>query len=93
MAVRLWIEAKIGGTCRYVIADRIDVESYIVRHESSMRAMDSAYVGAGERATGGGEIESLTLASISQDSSPVVKLVHSTLFDALRAGASDVHLE
>ena len=27
------------------------------------------------------------------DSSPIVKLVHSTIFDALRTGASDIHLE
>ena len=38
-------------------------------------------------------LENLSLASISEDSSPIVKLVHSTVFDALRAGASDVHLE
>ena len=38
-------------------------------------------------------VDNLSLASISQDSSPIVKLVHSTLYDALRAGASDMHLE
>src|SRR5690606_19435688 len=31
--------------------------------------------------------------SISDDASPVVKLVNSTLYDALKLGASDVHLE
>lgn len=39
------------------------------------------------------DIEELSLQSISEDSSPVVRLLNSTLYDALKAGASDVHLE
>jgi general secretion pathway protein E len=35
----------------------------------------------------------LSLARLSDAASPAVKLVNSTLYDALRAGASDVHLE
>jgi general secretion pathway protein E len=35
----------------------------------------------------------ISLRSISEDSSPVVRLVNSTLYDALKAGASDIHLE
>src|SRR3546814_3919933 len=38
-------------------------------------------------------IEDLSLKSISEDASPVVKLVRSTLYDALKAGASDIHME
>ena len=37
-------------------------------------------------------IEDLSLKTISEDSSPVVKLVRSTLYDALKAGA-DIHIE
>ena len=42
------------------------------------------------RATG---VDNLSYVSISEDASPVVRLVHSTVYDALRAGASDIHLE
>ena len=35
----------------------------------------------------------MSLRAISEYSSPVVKLVNSTLYDALKAGASDIHLE
>ena len=38
-------------------------------------------------------IEDISLRSISEDTSPIVKFVRSTLYDALKAGASDVHLE
>jgi hypothetical protein len=34
----------------------------------------------------------LSLKTISEDTSPVVKLVHSTVYDALRASVSDIHL-
>jgi general secretion pathway protein E len=37
--------------------------------------------------------EVLSLAELSQAQSPAVRLLNSTLYDALRAGASDVHLE
>jgi general secretion pathway protein E len=35
----------------------------------------------------------LSFASVSEAASPAVKLVNSTLYDALKAGASDIHLE
>nr|WP_240794582.1 GspE/PulE family protein [Azoarcus sp. DD4] len=48
-----------------------------------------------ERGAGGGDegAEDLSLRRISADVSPVVKLVNSTLYDALKQGASDIHLE
>jgi general secretion pathway protein E len=37
--------------------------------------------------------EELSIASIADDTSPVVRLVSSMLYDALRAEASDIHIE
>ncbi len=37
--------------------------------------------------------ESLSLQSIGADASPAIRLVNATLYDALKTGASDVHLE
>ncbi len=58
-----------------------------------MRALDSLR----EEAAVGGEaeraVEDLSLKSISDESSEVVRLVRSTLRDALKLGASDIHLE
>ena len=39
------------------------------------------------------DVEHLSFKSIAEDTSPVVKLVHSTMYDALKAEASDIHLE
>ena len=54
--------------------------------------MDSV---ASERTEGpGGEhVEEISLKAIGADVSPVVKLVHSTLYDGLSSGASDIHIE
>src|SRR5262249_10867821 len=39
------------------------------------------------------EAQDLSFEAISETDSPVVRLVASTLYDAIKAGASDVHLE
>jgi general secretion pathway protein E len=39
------------------------------------------------------QAEQLSLLQIGADESPAVRFVNSTLFDALRTGASDIHLE
>ena len=91
--LRPWLEARIEVPLRWALVAQDDLVALVARHERETRAMDAALRGAqgdGDRAL---EVENLSLASISQDSSPVVKLVHSTVFDALRAGASDIHLE
>jgi general secretion pathway protein E len=40
-----------------------------------------------------GEVHALSVDAISRQSSPVIKLLDATLFDALKAQASDLHLE
>jgi general secretion pathway protein E len=90
---RSWLEVRVPEALEWVLAPRAELASYIARHEQSLRALDAAVVGSSAAESANGAVDNLSLASISQDSSPIVKLVHSTLYDALRAGASDVHLE
>jgi general secretion pathway protein E len=90
---RSWLEVRVPQTLEWVLAPRAEIASYIARHEQGLRALDAAVVGNTTEGSTSGAVDNLSLASISQDSSPIVKLVHSTLYDALRAGASDVHLE
>jgi general secretion pathway protein E len=90
---RSWLEVRVPQHLEWVLAPRAEIASYISRHEQSLRALDSAVAGNSSEGSANGAVDNLSLASISQDSSPIVKLVHSTLYDALRAGASDVHLE
>jgi general secretion pathway protein E len=91
--LRSWLEVRVPQALDWVLAPRSEIGAFIARHEQSLRALDSTMATSGASDASHGIVDNLSLASISQDSSPVVKLVHSTLYDALRAGASDVHLE
>jgi general secretion pathway protein E len=91
--LRAWLEVRIFAPLGWAIAARADIANYVARHEVGLRAIDSAVAAAQSGAGSGRELENLSLASINMDSSPIVKLVHSTIFDALRTGASDIHLE
>jgi len=91
--LRSWLEVRVPQSLDWILAPRSEIAAYIAHHEQSLRALDSAVAGNASQASTAGIVDNLSLASISQDTSPVVKLVHSTLYDALRAGASDVHLE
>lgn len=60
--------------------------------ESSERLMDDVTIDAPDE-TFMQVAESISLASIAKDESPIVRLVNSTLYDALQSRASDIHLE
>jgi general secretion pathway protein E len=89
---RAWLEERAGGPLEWRLAHFTEIAAYLGRHEKDLKAMDSLVsLGNGEPAEAG--TESLSLAAINAQASPVVKLVDSTLYDALSAGASDIHLE
>jgi general secretion pathway protein E len=92
-ALRAWLELKVQAEFCWYLAATGEITAFIAKHEQDLKAMDvSAVAGAGIRAVDS-DVENLSLATISADSSPVVKLVHSTVYDALKMGASDIHLE
>jgi general secretion pathway protein E len=92
-ALRAWLELKVQTEFSWYLAATGEITAFIARHEQDLKAMDVASVaGAGIRNVDS-DVENLSLATISADSSPVVKLVHSTVYDALKMGASDIHLE
>ena len=88
-----WAGERIAGVFSWALAHRGDLGAWLAKHEESLRTMDS--VGAGVSAASGtrADLHELSFQTISEDTSPVVKLVHSTLYDALKLGASDIHLE
>ena len=58
-----------------------------------MHAMDGAVEAAAQETQGEGAVDDLSFVSISEDANPIVKLVNSTLYDAMKTGASDIHIE
>jgi general secretion pathway protein E len=91
--LQVWASERIAEPFVFGLAYRDDVTAYLASLEEDMRAMDGVVSAAQGNAGLVGHVEDLSLKSISQHASPVVKLVNSTLYDALKAGASDIHLE
>ena len=88
-----WAEERIGESFERVLAHPADLAAYMARYEDNLRAMDGVAGVAAEESKNRDPIEDLSLVSISEDASPVVKLVNSTLYDAMKIGASDIHIE
>jgi len=88
-----WAAERVREPFAWRLVHRGDLVAYLASHEETLRALDSLR----EEATAGGEAEraseDLSLKSISDETSEVVRLVRSTLRDALKLGASDIHLE
>jgi general secretion pathway protein E len=88
-----WAEERIGAPFQWRLAHRRDLAAYLSSHEETLRALDAVRAEAGIAGEADGSIEDLSLKSISEEKSEVVRLVRSTLRDALLMGASDVHME
>jgi len=87
-----WAERRLGAVFTPALARRDDIMAWLHRLEGDLRAMDGV-MGETSGGASGERVEEISLKVIGEDASPVVKLVHSTLYDALSAGASDIHLE
>ena len=88
-----WAEELMPGPFVWHLAHYADVAAFLARFEESMRAMENVLTLEKSDESSSLHLEDLSLKSISEDTSPVVRLVNSTLYDALKTGASDIHLE
>lgn len=96
--LQTWLATRAGATPHAPLALRLalraDIQAYLSKQEESARAVDNLLPGAASEVRRDGKTASvLSFASVSEGASPAVKLVNSTLYDALKAGASDIHLE
>jgi general secretion pathway protein E len=95
--LQTWLASRAHADARrplrLLVALRSDIQAYLSKHEESARAMDSMVSAAVDPDAHHKAATVLSFASVSEAASPAVKLVNSTLYDALKAGASDVHLE
>jgi general secretion pathway protein E len=91
--LQAWAEECVSVPFSWCLVHPGDLVAFLASHEQTLRALDT--VKASEEAKGPDAdwVEDLSLKSISDEQSDVVRLVRSTLRDALMIGASDVHLE
>ena len=90
--LREWAWAQISQPFAFCIAHHSDIQAYFARQEETQRAMES-WLQPAEMQAASEDGEIISLQSIAEDASPVVRLVHSTLYNALKTGVSDIHLE
>jgi general secretion pathway protein E len=88
-----WAELRVADPFAVCLAQAADLTAWHALFEEGMRAIDGALTETGGSDAAAGTIEELSFKGIAEDKSPVVRLVNSTIYDALRADASDIHLE
>jgi general secretion pathway protein E len=95
--LQTWLSAQARATAGAPLHTRLalqsDIQAYLSKQEQSARAVDTLVGGAADAGRDGKTAAVLSFASVSEAASPAVRLVNSTLYDALKAGASDIHLE
>jgi general secretion pathway protein E len=87
-----WIEECLRVPFGYRIAHRVELASYLAAQQDRLRALDGVTEGLRDEHAHE-DTEELSFETISETGSTVVRLVNSTLYDALQTGASDIHLE
>ena len=90
--LRAWAQGMAAKPVSWRLVHHADLSAYLVQQEHLIRAVDDALLSS-DSDSGNIEQPDISLRSISEDSSPVVRLVNSALYDALKVGASDIHLE
>ena len=88
-----WIEERLREPFGYRLAQRADVTAYLSQQETQLRALDGITKDFHSSQSKGDATQEISFESAAEADSAVVRLVTSTLYDALKAGASDVHLE
>jgi general secretion pathway protein E len=91
--LQCWAEERIREPFSWCLVHRGDLLAFLGGHEETLRALDAVQAETGAHIEERENVENLSLKAISDESSEVVRLVRSTLRDALMIGASDVHLE
>lgn len=89
---RAWATTRTGSTQFCLVSDQT-FDAWLSHCEAGVSALDSVTTGLTEGAGSNTEVEMLSLLHIGAGNSAAVRFVNSTLFDALRTGTSDIHIE
>jgi general secretion pathway protein E len=88
-----WVEERIREPFGYRVAQPQDVAAYLSQQETQLRALDGFSKDATHNESKSDGAQEISFESAAEGDGTVVRLVTSTLYDALKLGASDVHLE
>jgi len=90
------LELLLQRQIEVVVSTPSGIQETLQRSGSSERVLQSVsedfkFSIVKEQEDGGEEV--LSLESIEKDESPIIKLIHTTVFDAIQRRASDIHIE
>ena len=89
------LELALGQAVETRVGDPVLLDEILQKSESSQRVLDEATEGFRlqlvQEDDEGREV--LSIDSITADTSPIIKLVDSTIFNAIQRRASDIHIE
>jgi general secretion pathway protein E len=86
------VESRIHAPVRWLRCDAEAVAHWLGAGEADFRALSEVEEAAVD-GEAGPRAEELSSLRLSEQASPVVRLLNATLYDALQDGASDVHIE
>ena len=89
------LELLVGLPLKLKVGSRSAINDILQKSESSQRVLDEATEDFRMQLVSEDEDgeETLTIDRITQDASPIIKLVDSILFNAIQRRASDIHIE
>ena len=90
--IQSWIDGRFDMGVEVHLVHPSDLSAFFSQQEATMRAMDSVLPDKDINTKKNGT-EDLSLQTINEGTSQAVRIVHSTLYDAHKSMASDIHLE
>lgn len=87
-----WALHAVDQPVEIALAHRKHIQAWLTLQESRLRAMQE-FEGGVLLDMGEDDVEDISLMRINEDGSPVIRLVNSTIYDALKLNASDIHME
>jgi len=86
------VEARLQQPVRWLRCEAAAITHWLGAGEADFRALSDVEEAVVDSESGAGT-EELSALRMSEQVSPVVRLLNATLYDALQDGASDVHIE
>lgn len=87
------VESRLQLPVRWRVCEAAAVEHWLGAGEADFRALSDVDEAMAGSETHAADAEELSALRLSEQASPVVRLLNATLYDALQDGASDVHIE
>ncbi|MEX0139518.1 type II/IV secretion system protein [Massilia sp. LMS1-1-1.1] len=90
-----WLANKVGGYPALGWGNKVDILAALEQAQHRIKASSSLSAGVPEQrsSVGDGAGNVISIETIERSTSPIVRFVDAAIYDAWKAGASDIHFE